>query len=669
MAGARDAALRALIAFRRDGAWPESALKDALRGMDRREAALATRLCNGVLQNRMLLDHWLSGFVRGKLQPVVRDILRLAAYQLCFLDRIPPSAAVNEAVEQTRRLANQQAARLVNGVLRNLLRAMPLALPDDLSLRYSHPEPIVRLFLAQFGREETERILQTDNEAPQTVLQVNPLRGNAAALLEELPGAQAHPWLPGCLTVSGPVEQTAAFHEGRVYVQDAAAHLAVAVSGIEPGMRVLTVNGEALTDMIVWLWEADDDTVDLEVFDPRDGTVTPVELDRFPGEDWGLEFDGPIFDGMRTCVNACVFCFMTMLPKGGRSTLYIRDDDYRLSFLQGNFVTLTNLTDEDVQNVIQRNMSPMNVSVHAVSPDVRRRMMGRNAQRGMDVLETIMAAGIEIHAQIVLCPGMNDGEELEKTLRFCEEHEQITSLGIVPLGFTKHQNRFSWSYSDKPELARETIAMIRPFQDRAYERFGRHTFQMSDEFYLDAGIDPPEADFYDGYPQYYDGIGMIRSYLDETDDVLAAYTERLARVREAIAARSQHLLCLSGASARDTVARFVESPQGLAGTVTAIKNRYFGGNVDVTGLIVACDILEQLPQDLSGVMLFVPKLMFNADGMTLDEYHRDDLLASLTSRGAEVHVVSTMPHELLDTLEHILGIVPADSNTSTEPTH
>ena len=286
--------------------------------------------------------------------------------------------------------------------------------------------------------------------------------------------------------------------------------------------------------MIVWLWEADDDTVELEVFDPRDGTVTPVELDRFPGEDWGLEFDGPIFDGMRTCVNACVFCFMTMLPKGGRSTLYIRDDDYRLSFLQGNFVTLTNLSDEDVQNVIQRNMSPMNVSVHAVSPDVRRRMMGRNAQRGMDVLEAIMAAGIEIHAQIVLCPGMNDGEELEKTLRFCEEHEQITSLGIVPLGFTKHQNRFSWSYSDKPELARETIAMIRPYQDRAFERFGRHTFQMSDEFYLDAGIDPPEADFYDGYPQYYDGIGMIRSYLDETDDVLAADAERLARVREAI---------------------------------------------------------------------------------------------------------------------------------------
>lgn len=430
--------------------------------------------------------------------------------------------------------------------------------------------------------------------------------------------------------------------------------------GIEPGMFILSVNGQALTDMVVWLWEADGDTVELEVLDPRDDTVCPVELERFPGEDWGLTFDGPIFDGMRTCVNACVFCFMTMLPKGGRSTLYIRDDDYRLSFLQGNFVTLTNLSDADVQNVIDRNMSPMNVSIHAVSPEVRRRMMGRNAARGMEVLEAIMSAGIEVHAQIVLCPGMNDGDELERTLRYCEDHEQITSLGIVPLGFTKHQNRFSWSYSDKPELARQTIAMIRPYQDRAFERFGRHTFQMSDEFYLDAGIEPPEADFYDGYPQYYDGIGMIRSYLDETDDVLDNQAPRLKRVRAELQARHKKLVALSGASARYTVARYIESPRGLCGTVLAIKNNYFGGNVDVTGLIVAEDILEQLPIDLTGIMLFLPKLMFNADGMTLDEYHRDDLLSSLAERGAEVHVVSTMPRELLDTLEQIFALPPLD---------
>ena len=151
--------------------------------------------------------------------------------------------------------------------------------------------------------------------------------------------------------------------------------------GIEPGMRVISVNGKPLTDMIVWLWESDEETVALEVFDPSDGSLTPVELERFPGEDWGLQFDGPIFDEMRTCVNACVFCFMTMLPKGGRDTLYIRDDDYRLSFLQGNFVTLTNMSDEDVQNVIEHDMSPMNVSIHAIDPDVRRKLMGKNAGR------------------------------------------------------------------------------------------------------------------------------------------------------------------------------------------------------------------------------------------------------------------------------------------------
>ena len=439
-------------------------------------------------------------------------------------------------------------------------------------------------------------------------------------------------------------------------------------AGIRAGEQLLMINHHEIVDVLDYRFFCYDPSVSLRLRE-ADGTTRHLTIEKEEGEDLGLNFDTYLMDEPRPCSNHCLFCFVDQMPPNMRDTLYFKDDDARLSFLMGNYITLTNLTDEDVQNVIARNMSPMNVSVHAVSPDVRRRMMGRNAQRGMDVLEAIMAAGIEIHAQIVLCPGMNDGEELEKTLRFCEEHEQITSLGIVPLGFTKHQNRFSWSYSDKPELARETIAMIRPYQDRAYERFGRHTFQMSDEFYLDAGIDPPEADFYDGYPQYYDGIGMIRSYLDETDDVLATDAERLARVREAVAARNQRLLCLSGASARDTVARFVESPHGLAGTVTAIKNHYFGGNVDVTGLIVACDILEQLPQDLSGVMLFVPKLMFNADGMTLDEYHRDELLANLTGRGAEVHVVSTMPHELLDTLEHILGITPANSTIPADPTH
>lgn len=420
-------------------------------------------------------------------------------------------------------------------------------------------------------------------------------------------------------------------------------------AGIEPGMYVFRVNREPLTDMIVWLWEADEDEVELEVFDPSDSTTASCVLERFPGEDWGLTFNDAVFDGMRTCVNACVFCFMTMLPRESRKTLTIRDDDYRLSFLQGNFVTLTNMSDEDVENVISKNLSPMNVSIHAVTPEVRRRLIGRNAVRGMEVLELLMAAGIEIHAQIVLCPGLNDGEELARTLEYCEAHPQVTSLGIVPLGFTKHQSRFTSSYSHDPALARAVVEQVRPYQDRAFERFGRHTFQLSDEFFIAARLDPPPADFYDGYPQFYDGIGMIRSYLDDTDAVLRN-PSRMVAVRDILRDRGFELLVLSGEAARPTVARFIED-ESLAGKVTDIKNRYFGGNVNVTGLLTAEDILEQLPQDLGGVMLILPEVMFNASGLTLDGYHREQLLQSLEKRGGAVRVAPTTPAELLDFLE------------------
>lgn len=427
-------------------------------------------------------------------------------------------------------------------------------------------------------------------------------------------------------------------------------------AGIEPGMRVLTVGGKPLTDMIVWLWEADGETVDLTVLDPRDDTVCPCTLERLPGEDWGLDFDGAVFDGMRTCVNGCIFCFMTMLPRDMRDTLYIRDDDYRLSFLQGNFVTLTNMDDEDVANAIERQLSPMNVSLHAVTPEVRRALMGRNAQRGMDVLHALMDAGIEIHAQIVLCPDINDGEELDRTLAFVEEHPQITSIGIVPLGYTRFQKRFKSSFSDDPARARRVIAQVAPYQERARARLGRSVYQLSDEFYLDAQMEPPTAEAYDGYPQYYDGIGMIRSYLNDTDRLVATDAAQLTRIADALAARGRTLTVVSGEAALATVSRLVEQSP-LAGRAVAIRNDFFGGNVDVTGLICGADLLAQLPDDLSSVMLFIPNVMFNADGMTLDGYHQYEIERELTGRGAEVLIASTMPYELTEALENLLGLV------------
>ena len=242
---ARDAALKALIACRKSGAWSDGVLKELLGGMDRRDAALASRLCYGVLQNRMLLDYWIAAFAKGKLQPVVQDILRLAVYQLRFMDKIPASAAVNEAVEQTKRLANVPAARLVNAVLRSILRAQDLPMPEDLATRFSHPRELTELFLSQFGQEKTERLLAIHNEAPKTVLQINTLRCDTrqviAALEESGAEAEMHPWLPNCLNVSatGNLEHLEAYRNGWFYVQDAAAKLAVLSAKLQPGMRVL----------------------------------------------------------------------------------------------------------------------------------------------------------------------------------------------------------------------------------------------------------------------------------------------------------------------------------------------------------------------------------------------------------------------------------------------
>lgn len=248
---ARDTALAALITCRRQGAWSDGALKELIRrdGLDRREAALASRLCYGVLQNRALLDFYISSFLRGSmgsLQPVVLDILRLGAFQLTLTDKIPPSAAVNCAVEQAKRSANRQAAGLVNGVLRTLTRQKDhLPQPPDLATKYSHPQELVDLLTRAVGCDKIEPLLSAHNQAPAMAVQVNTLRTSSEALAERLAaegvGAEPHPWLAGCLILShsGSIEQLPSFQEGLFYVQDPAARLAALCAGVRPGMTVL----------------------------------------------------------------------------------------------------------------------------------------------------------------------------------------------------------------------------------------------------------------------------------------------------------------------------------------------------------------------------------------------------------------------------------------------
>lgn len=421
-------------------------------------------------------------------------------------------------------------------------------------------------------------------------------------------------------------------------------------AGLEPGMRILSVNGCEIPDIIAWRWETDGPSCTLEVLDVRDGLVYEAELFRESGQDWGIEFSDVLFDGVRTCVNACIFCFMGMLPPDARASLALRDDDFRLSFLQGNFVTLTNLSDEDAERIISCRLEPMNVSLHAISADVRRRLIGAHAARGIEVLERLMDAGIEIHAQIVLCPGLNDGDELIRTLDYIEGHPEITSTALVPVGYTKYQRRFKRSYASDRTASLKVVEQLRPYQERSRSATGATRFQLSDEFYLAAGIEVPPAEHYDGYPQFYDGIGMLRSFLDEVEECRSQRIGDLSRIAGYLDETGKQLLLICGEAALAVMRRFAGIFSSDRIEILAIRNEYFGGDVNVTGLIVESDLLGQLPRDLASTIVVIPELMFNSDGLTLDGGSYLHIADEISARGGKALLVQTTPHRMLDGL-------------------
>ncbi len=425
-------------------------------------------------------------------------------------------------------------------------------------------------------------------------------------------------------------------------------------AGLEPGMRIDLVNGQPIEDIIAWRWETDGSVAELAVFDPAGGEEYACVLERDAGQEWGVEFTDVLFDGIRTCVNACQFCFMSMLPPGVRASLTLRDDDYRLSFMQGNFVTLTNLSDADVDRIIRCRLEPMNVSIHAVSPEVRIPLIGRRAMRGMEVLERLCEAGIEVHGQIVLCAGINDGDELERTLAWVEAHPKVTSLAIVPLGYTKYSKRFSSSFSEDEAASRAVVRLLEPYQERARRTLGITRFQLSDEFYLDARLPIPPADTYDGYPQFYDGIGMLRSFLDDVSCLRKTHAREMDAVAEALHERGMRVLLVCGEAALEVFGAFCDAWDAPVEPV-AIRNDYYGGDVNVTGLLVACDLLAQLPGDLAHKLVVLPEVMFNFDKVTLDGVPFADIEAEICKRGGQVRVSMPNPADLVGAIRAAVG--------------
>lgn len=405
-------------------------------------------------------------------------------------------------------------------------------------------------------------------------------------------------------------------------------------AGFEPGCYVTSVDGRLVRDLIDWRWLAADDVIELGYVD-LDGDAGTVELAREPGEEWGFEFEGVVFDGVKQCRNACTFCFMRQLPDDARSSLTLRDDDFRLSFLAGTFVTFTNLDAADEARIVEQRISPLRCSLHASDPAVRRRMIGRHAQHGIDALERLLAAGIEFHAQIVLVPDQNDGDVLAGTLEWAYARPGILDVCIVPLGFTKHQSSFDRSF-DSPEAARGVIDLVAPFQRRALAERGSMWAFPADEFYARA-FGPalldnlPPAESYGDFGMFEDGVGIIRSFADDWRAAEeAGVVERAARVLRETGARVRYV---AGEATRHFLGPLVaQSPLSGLFEPLFVKNEFFGGNVNVTGLLCGCDVADavraaRFGEDPFGARaLFVlPRVMFN-DGMaTLDDMSLEDM--------------------------------------------
>lgn len=430
-------------------------------------------------------------------------------------------------------------------------------------------------------------------------------------------------------------------------------------AGFEPGVLVTTVNDEPLRDIIDWRWLSAEDEIEVGYID-LDGEEGVVELWREEGEDWGLVFDGVVFDKIKQCRNACVFCFMRQLPDGLRPSLTLRDDDYRLSFLSGTFVTLTNLTPEDEERIIEQRLSPLRVSLHVSNENVRREMIGKHAAHGLAALDRLLDAGIEFHAQIVLCPGLNDGAVLEETLNWAYERPGILNVGIVPLGYTKHQSRFLESFN-KPESSFALIKTIQPFQQRALEELGNPWVFAADEFYLNAHHEEvldllPPTHWYGDFSMFEDGIGIVRSFIDDWKKARDLGLD--VELRDAMHNANTKVVMVAGEALIPFFTPLVRLTN-LEDVLEPlyVKNEFFGGNVDVTGLLVGEDIARAVAarfdaHDGAETLLFAfPRVIVNDEGLLLDGMTIADMERAA---GHKLNMVSCTPSEYFTELVQLL---------------
>ena len=406
---------------------------------------------------------------------------------------------------------------------------------------------------------------------------------------------------------------------------------------LAPGDRLISINGHEIEDIFDYQFYAEDTYIEILIEKP-DGEQWILEVDKEEDEDLGIEFDNGLMDEYRSCHNKCIFCFIDQMPKGMRDTLYFKDDDSRLSFLQGNYVTLTNMSEHDLDRIIQYHLSPINISFQTMNPELRCKMLNnRFAGEALKKVDRLNEAGIEMNGQIVLCKGVNDGEELAFSIREMMRYiPNLQSVSVVPVGLSKYRDGLFPLEPFTREDAREVLSTIHHYQNESYQKYGNHFIHASDEWYILAGEELPQEENYDGYLQLENGVGMMRLLLNEFEEAVKELQEKIRA--DALDFSSREISMATARLAypfiRDMAARMMEMVPGLMIHVYEIRNDFFGEMITVSGLLTGQDLIAQLTGKELGEALYLPQNVLRSG----EEVFLDDVTVTEMEKALQVKV-------------------------------
>lgn len=401
---------------------------------------------------------------------------------------------------------------------------------------------------------------------------------------------------------------------------------------LEAGDRLLKINGSEVEDIFDYEYYVDSESM-LMLVEKADGELWELEVEN-DYEDLGINFENGLMSDYKSCSNKCIFCFIDQMPPGMRDTLYFKDDDSRLSFLQGNYITLTNMKDHDIERIIKFKLAPINISVHTTNPKLRCEMLhNRFAGDALKKIDILYEAGIPMNGQIVLCKGVNDGAELERTIGDIAKYlPHMSSVSVVPVGLSKYREGLHPLEPFTKEDAEATLEIIERWQKKLYPEYGVHFIHASDEFYILAERELPEEERYDGYPQLENGVGMLRLLDTEVTEALDSAVQTLETAPESTA--EETISMATGLLAYPYLKRQVEKitekyPQ-IHVNIYPIRNDFFGERITVAGLITGTDLIAQLKEQELGSRLLLPACMFRSgEEVFLDDITRSDVQNAL----------------------------------------